>query len=80
MERKRTFFGQTFSCPNCGKIYKEPVNFCPDCGNCMSPAGENLKSIEKKNHQLEILIPLIDKVKDKETLEMIKKLILKLKA
>lgn len=79
MERKRTFFGQTFTCPHCGKIYAEPVNFCSDCGKCMSPAGENLETLEKKNHQLEILITLIDHVKDKETLETIKKMIAKLK-
>lgn len=80
MERKRTFFGQTFICPKCGKIYKEPVNFCSDCGKCMSPAGENLQILEKKNNQLEILITLIDHTKDKETLETIKRMISKLKA
>lgn len=80
MERKRTFFGQTFTCPKCGKIYKEPVNFCSDCGKCMSPAGENLQILEKKNNQLEILITLIDHTKDKETLETIKRMISKLKA
>lgn len=80
MERKKTFFGQTFTCPNCGKIYKEPVNFCSDCGKCMSPAGENLESLEKKNNQLEILITLIDHIKDKDSLETIKKMISKLKA
>ena len=80
MERKRTFFNQTFSCSHCGKIFGEPVNFCSDCGKCMSPAGENLERLERNNHQLEILISLVDQVKDKETLETIKRMISKLKA
>lgn len=80
MERKRTFFNQTFTCPKCGKIFREPVNFCSDCGKCMSPAGENLEKLEKKNYQLEILISLIDRTSDKHTLETIKSLIEKLKA
>lgn len=80
MERKRTFFGQTFKCPRCGKIFGEPTNFCSDCGKCMSPAGENLEILEKKNNQIEILLALVEQTKDKATLETIKKLISKLKA
>ena len=80
MERKRTFVNQTFTCPTCGKIYKEPVNFCSDCGKCMSPAGENLEELQKKNAKLEILISLVDRIQDKQTLETIKKMIAKLKA
>lgn len=80
MERKRTFFNQTFSCPECGRIYKEPQNFCSDCGKCMSPAGENLEVMKKKNAQLEILIALVDRTQDKQTLDTIKKMITKLKA
>ena len=46
----------------------------------MSPAGENLEEVQKKNAQLEILISLVDRIQDKQTLETIKKMIAKLKA
>lgn len=79
MEMKKSFFNQKFTCKECGKVYKEPVNFCSDCGACLSEAGENLQLIRKHNIQLETIINIIGKIDDPKTLAYLKNLASKLK-
>ena len=79
MERRKTFFNQTFKCPNCNRVYQEQNNFCPDCGKSMSIAGDALEEIKEKNIKLEFVLKLINIVDDKATLEKLKRVINDLK-
>lgn len=61
-------------CESCSKILSEDFNFCPYCGKAVTQTAIELQKEHKKVTELSLIANMIDLVKDKQTLIMLKKL------
>lgn len=62
------------NCKFCQKEIEKEYNFCPYCGNALN---DNAKTIENQKNQLsnlKLVSFIVDRVEDKKTLELLKKI------
>ena len=69
---------EELKCPVCSTVINENNNFCPSCGEPLSALAKELVSEQKSNHQLEVLVKLLDYIKDEKSVKFIQGLIDKL--
>lgn len=62
-------------CPYCEKTLADEFNFCPYCGEPLNDLAKEMSREQTKVAQLKLINLLTDKVKDKETLALLKKLV-----
>ena len=61
-------------CSKCGNEIKAGDNFCASCGEALTLLADNLYKMKAKNAQMQVLRTLSKKLKDPESLIMLKKL------
>lgn len=66
-------------CKYCGKEVLEGSNFCSNCGEAQNEIARKVLQKWQSMAQLKLIYLLIEKVKDKQTLEILQKLLEKYK-
>lgn len=61
-------------CSYCGTEQPENANFCFNCGEPLTNKAKDVLEKQKRNYQLELILKLIDKIDDKKTLVLLKKI------
>jgi len=68
-----------FECNKCKTNVDEKTNFCPICGEGLTPMAKELRRLENENAQLILLGNLLTILKNKQDILIIKNLIAELK-
>jgi len=63
-----------YNCPFCTLQIQKDFNFCPHCGEGLTDLAKEIVKKQNACAQLKLVGLLIDKVKDKKTLELLEKL------
>jgi predicted amidophosphoribosyltransferase len=66
-------------CEKCKAEVMEGANFCPTCGEALTSVAERIKKEDRRGALLEVVLALIDKIKDPNDLEVLNSLLKKLK-
>lgn len=62
-------------CPVCEKQIIKEYNFCPYCGEAMTDLAKEFSKKQTAIAHLKLLSALIEKVQDKNTLDLLEKLV-----